>query len=68
MIGNPDTFMKSRRGKDVWIPLMEQLKNCGHVYDGFPVKCEQHPDRQALLAEKEQFDLLCPDGGCSESW
>jgi hypothetical protein len=47
---------------------MEQLKNCGHVYDGFPVKCEQHPDRQTLLAEKEQFDLFCPDGGCSESW
>jgi hypothetical protein len=68
MIGNADTFMKSRKGKDVWIPLMEQLKNQGHVYDGFPVKCEQHPDRQALLVEKEQFDLLCPDGGCSEPW
>jgi hypothetical protein len=52
----------------VWIPLMEELKRRGHVYDGFPVKCEQHPDRTALLTEKEQFDSVCPDGGCSEPW
>ncbi|KAH3974750.1 hypothetical protein HBI56_106880 [Parastagonospora nodorum] len=66
LIGNAETFMHSRKGKDVWIPLMEELKRRGHVYDGFPVKCEQHPDRTALLTEKEQFDSVCPDGGCSE--
>lgn len=68
MIGNADTFMASRKGKDVWVPLMEQLKGSGHVYEGFPVKCEQHPDRTALITAKEQFDSVCPDGGCSESW
>jgi hypothetical protein len=68
MIGNADTFMKSRKGKEVWIPLMDQLKSSGHVYNGFPLKCEQHPDRTALLTEKEQFDSICPDGGCSEPW
>lgn len=66
MIGNADTFMNSRKGKEVWIPLMVQLKRDGHVYDGFPVKCEQHPDKTALLTEKEHFDTVCPDGGCSE--
>ncbi|KAJ4366237.1 hypothetical protein N0V83_007873 [Neocucurbitaria cava] len=66
MIGNADTFMKSRKGKDIWIPLMDQLKKSGHIYDGFPVKCEQHPEKTALLAEKEHFDSICPDGGCSE--
>ncbi|KAF2742814.1 P-loop containing nucleoside triphosphate hydrolase protein [Sporormia fimetaria CBS 119925] len=66
MIGNADTFMNSRKGKDVWVPLMEQLKRAGYVYDGFPVKCERHPDKTALLTEKEQFDEVCPDGGCSE--
>ncbi|KAI4920884.1 hypothetical protein J4E85_008999 [Alternaria conjuncta] len=66
MIGNADTFMNSRKGKEVWVPLMDQLKRDGHVYDGFPVKCEQHPEKTALLTEKEQFDTVCPDGGCSE--
>lgn len=68
MIGNADTFMNSRKGKDVWVPLMDQLKREGHVYDGFPVQCEQHPDRKALLTAKEAFDTVCPDGGCSEPW
>lgn len=68
VIGNPDTFVQSRKGKDVWIPLMDKLKLDGHVYNGFPVKCEQHPDKTALLTKKEQFDSVCPDGGCSEPW
>lgn len=66
MIGNADTFMNSRKGNDVWVPLMDQLKRDGRVYDGFPIKCERHPEKTALLTEKEQFDEVCPDGGCSE--
>lgn len=66
MIGNANTFMNSRKGKEVWVPLMDQLKRNGYVFDGFPVKCMQHPEKTALLTEKEQFDEVCPDGGCSE--
>ncbi|CAN9351619.1 unnamed protein product [Alternaria alternata] len=66
MIGNANTFMNSHKGKEVWVPLMDQLKRDGHVYDGFPIKCEQHPEKTALLTEKEHFDTVCPDGGCSE--
>jgi hypothetical protein len=68
IIGNADTYMHSRKGKTVWVPLMDQLKNSGHVYDGFPIKCERHSDRKAFLREKDQFDTVCPDGGCSEPW
>lgn len=68
IIGNPDTFTNSRKGRDVWVPLMDKLKADGHVYNGFPVKCEQHPGKTALLTEKEHFDTVCPDGGCSEPW
>jgi hypothetical protein len=68
MIGNADTFMNSRKGKDVWVPLMEQMKREGHVYNGFPVQCEQHPDKKILLVSKEDFAEHCPDGGCSEAW
>ena len=68
MIGNAETFMKSRKGKDVWIPLVNQLKRDGHLYDGFPVKCEQHSDKKAMLRAEKDFDVICPDGGCSELW
>ncbi|KAL5421066.1 hypothetical protein PMIN04_005913 [Paraphaeosphaeria minitans] len=66
LIGNATTFTNSRRGRDVWVPLMEQLNRGGHVYSGFPVKCEQHPERTGLLAMPDAFDKVCPDGGCSE--
>lgn len=68
MIGNANTFMSSRKGKEVWIPLMEHLKTAQHIYDGFPVKCERHPDKKALLQTVKDFDLICPDGGCTEPW
>lgn len=68
MIGNADTFMNSRKGKETWIPLMEQLKKDGHIYDGFPVKCERHLNKKAILARSDQFEDIFPDGGCSEPW
>lgn len=68
MIGNADTFMSSRKGKEVWIPLIEHLKDRKHIYDGFPVKCERHADKKAILQHVQDFDLVCPDGGCTEPW
>lgn len=68
IIGNPNTFVQSRKGRDVWVPLMDSLRRDGHVYNGVPVKCEQHPDKVALLTEKQHFNMVCPDGGCSEPW
>lgn len=53
---------------DVWKRFFEQLKQDGHVYDGFPVKCERHPDRTSILREVADFDSDCPDGGCKEPW
>lgn len=68
VIGNAETFMGSRKGKDIWERLVQLLKAGHHIYDGFPVKCERHPDRKALLRRPEEFDEHCPDGGCSEPW
>lgn len=53
---------------DVWKRFFELLKQGGHVYDGFPVKCERHPDRTSVLREVADFDIDCPDGGCKEPW
>lgn len=68
MIGNADTFMNSRKSKEVWNPFMDQLKREGYIYHGFPIRCEQHPNKKAILSSKAEFNIVCPDGGCSEPW
>lgn len=68
LVGNSETFVSSRKGKKCWKPLIDQLKADGHLYDGLPVKCEQHPQKTAILQKPEDFDREVPDGGCSEPW
>ncbi|MCJ1288012.1 hypothetical protein MMC26_007365, partial [Xylographa opegraphella] len=65
IIGNPTTFQNARKGKELWQSFMKLLKDGSHVYNGFPVRCERHPDRESLLQVPEDFDQ-CPDGGCNE--
>ncbi|KAJ6531790.1 P-loop containing nucleoside triphosphate hydrolase protein [Mycena capillaripes] len=66
MVGNSDTFLNSRKGKELWTRFFDLLKGGGHVYDGLPVRCERHPDRTAVLRAPNEFDNECPDGGCKE--
>ncbi|KAJ7170685.1 P-loop containing nucleoside triphosphate hydrolase protein [Mycena crocata] len=66
MIGNSDTFLNARKGKELWAQFFGLLTRGGHVYDGLPVKCERHPDRTAILKSPIDFDNECPDGGCKE--
>jgi replication-associated recombination protein RarA len=66
LIGNLETFISSRNGKDIWTRFFELLKKRGDIYDGLPVKCERHPEKTALISEPADFERFCPDGGCSE--
>ncbi len=68
LIGNMETFLKSKKGKSTWNPFFDLLKAKGHLYDGLPVYCGKHPDRTALLKEPVDFDKVSPDGGCTEPW
>lgn len=68
MIGNAETFMNARKGKEVWKKLFDHLKEQDHIYDGFPVKCERHPLHTAKLKVADDFEINCPDGGCQEPW
>jgi hypothetical protein len=68
LIGDAETFMKSRNGGQLWRKFIDMLKTNNHIYDGLPVKCEQHPARLAILRSPEDFDKECPDGGCKEPW
>lgn len=68
MIGSRETFFNARKGREIWQKLFKFLEEEDHIYDGFPVKCEKHPDRTAVLSTQEDFDLHCPDGGCNEPW
>ncbi|OQE43716.1 hypothetical protein PENCOP_c003G04699 [Penicillium coprophilum] len=65
LVGNSETFVSSRKGQKHWIPFIDQLKSEGHLYDGLPVHCEQHPQTNAILRTVDDFARECPDGGCS---
>ncbi|KAI0549276.1 P-loop containing nucleoside triphosphate hydrolase protein [Xylaria curta] len=66
MIGNANTFMNASKGRDEWIKLFDHLKSGAKIHDGFPVKCEKHPDRTQTIRSPDEFDMYCPDGGCAE--
>ncbi|KAG6844632.1 hypothetical protein H0H87_005289, partial [Tephrocybe sp. NHM501043] len=53
MIGNVRTFEKSRKGGVLWTNLFELLKKGRHIYEGMPVRCEQHPNRIATKCERD---------------
>jgi hypothetical protein len=68
MLGNAKTFQDSKTGQKVWSPLFEMLRKDGHIYDGLPIKCQKHPDKEALIQSPEDFDNKSPDGGCTQPW
>lgn len=68
MIGNAETFIGARKGKELYTKFFNLLKKNGHIYDGLPTRCERHPTRTALMKSADDFDLECPDGGCKEPW
>lgn len=52
----------------MWKRFFTHLQNHNFLDDGVPVKCEQHPDRQAILKNPNDFIEKSPDGGCTEVW
>ncbi|KAL8391929.1 hypothetical protein RB599_004739 [Gaeumannomyces hyphopodioides] len=66
LLGNMETFMKSKKGSATWVRVFELLKENKHLYDGLPVQCTRHADAKAELRSPGDFDRFCPDGGCSE--
>jgi hypothetical protein len=68
MIGNMHTFLVSKKGSTTWKPFFQILTEREHVYNGFPVKCENHPETEATMSTPADFQIYCPDGGCAEPW
>jgi hypothetical protein len=68
MIGNSRTFESAKKGKEAWVSLFDSLRQNGAFFNGFPVRCEQHPERTAVLQSEDQFDQFVPDGGCDQPW
>ncbi|OAA49073.1 cbbX [Beauveria brongniartii RCEF 3172] len=66
MFGNMETFLASSQGELCWVPFFKLMRKHDYLQDGLHVYCEQHPERSAVLYVPEDFDLKCPDGGCSE--
>lgn len=68
MIGNAETFINAKNGREEWIRLLNNLKKKGRIYDGFPLRCLKHPDNTTTARTPADFDMYCPDGGCAEPW
>jgi flagellar biosynthesis GTPase FlhF len=68
IIGNADTFRGSRKGGELWKKFFNFITDRGHFYDGLPIFCERHPDRNAILKTPRDFEELSPDGGCQQAW
>ncbi len=68
IIGNAETFRNSPKGGEMWGKLIGLLEAQGHIYEGLPVRCEQHKDFTASLSKPEDFHTKCPEGGCTEPW
>jgi hypothetical protein len=68
IIGNTENFTNARKGAELWQHFFDLMKNGKHIYDGFPIRCERHKDRTAILKQPADFDTECPDGGCKEPW
>ncbi|KAF8550862.1 hypothetical protein OG21DRAFT_1478368 [Imleria badia] len=68
LIGNSQTFLQSRKGGGLWRRFFTLLEKGQYVFQGFPVKCQRHPDRAVLLQRASDFDEHCPGGGCTEVW
>jgi superfamily I DNA and/or RNA helicase len=68
LLGNADNFMGSRKGGELWTGFIDMLKNKQNIYDGLPVRCQQHPQVSNILRTPEDFDMKCPEGGCYEPW
>nr|XP_018911144.1 PREDICTED: NFX1-type zinc finger-containing protein 1-like [Bemisia tabaci] len=66
LIGNAEHFMGSRKGSDLWTRFIGLLKDGMHVYNGFPIRCERHPDRTSIIQKPADFDTESPAGGCKE--
>lgn len=54
MIGNAETFMNATKGRDEWKKLFDHFKSRGKIYDGFPVKCEKHPDCKMTIRSPDE--------------
>lgn len=67
LFGNMHTFLKSKKGHELWSQYFDALKTKGCLFDGIPVRCEQHPTRTFLLKKPQDFEQHCPDGGCAET-
>ncbi|KAM5356653.1 hypothetical protein ACJ41O_003299 [Fusarium nematophilum] len=65
VFGNMQTFMKSKKGGEMWAKYFDALKRNESLFDGVPVSCERHPETSMLLKTAEDFDNMCPDGGCA---
>ncbi|KAL8823207.1 MAG: hypothetical protein Q9191_006073 [Dirinaria sp. TL-2023a] len=56
MIGNAETFIKGRRGKETWTPLFNKLKENQQLHDGLPMEVAPSLAEDREKERKKQRD------------
>src|SRR5690606_32035360 len=67
MIGNMDTLLNasSAKGRDLWTKILDSYAKNGHIYEGFPVVCQLHPNEKQVLCSPQDFELKAKHEGCT---
>ncbi|KAI1325766.1 AAA domain-containing protein [Xylariaceae sp. FL0255] len=66
VVGNAETFMRTESKRHDCNDFTRKLEHDGKIYNGFPLKCEKHPEHLITARCPGDFDLKCPDGGCAK--
>ncbi|KAK6519926.1 hypothetical protein TWF506_000220 [Arthrobotrys conoides] len=48
----------------VWRDVMAHFKSEGHIFDGIPILCQNHPNQKRICRTPEELDFCAPEGRC----
>lgn len=66
IVGSASTLRSSRKGRNVWMPILDMLESEGRLRTGLPTTCQLHPDDEPVeLSIPDHFRTIRPNGGCN---
>ncbi|KAK6340036.1 hypothetical protein TWF730_001811 [Orbilia blumenaviensis] len=48
----------------IWRNVFQHFQENGHIFDGIPIVCENHPDQTQICRTPEELDFCAPEGRC----
>ncbi|KAF3145705.1 hypothetical protein TWF703_006847 [Orbilia oligospora] len=48
----------------IWRNVFTHFKSEGHIFDGIPIVCQNHPKQKRICRTPEELDFCAPEGRC----